>query len=81
MTVQVARDVGTLWATLQPPADCTLAQRESLLLEVATASAVAHATWKSEQESVAQVLPCCSTLDMQLYVAHYPAYCFHLLSC
>ena len=53
--MQVARDVGTLWATLQPPSDCSPAQREGLLLEVATASAAAHATWQSEQDSVVQV--------------------------
>ena len=48
--VQVARDLGTLWATLQPPTDCTPAQRESLLLDVATASAAAHSAWQSEQD-------------------------------
>ena len=53
--VQVARDVGTLWATLQPPSDCTTAQREALLLEVATASAAAHSTWKADQDSLLQV--------------------------
>lgn len=47
--------MGTLWATLQPPSDCTPAQRESLLLEVATASAAAHSTWKADQDSLLQV--------------------------
>ncbi|DBB16654.1 TPA: hypothetical protein ACH3X3_014907 [Trebouxia sp. C0006] len=47
---QVARDLGTLWATLQPPQDCTPPQRESLLLDVATASAAAHSAWLSEQD-------------------------------
>ena len=46
---QVARDVGTLWATLQAPSVCTPAQREGLLLEVATASAAAHSTWKAQE--------------------------------
>ncbi|KAL3143003.1 hypothetical protein ABBQ38_003282 [Trebouxia sp. C0009 RCD-2024] len=55
LTQVVARDVGTLWATLQPPSDCTPAQRESLLLEVATASAAAHSTWKADQDSLLQV--------------------------
>ena len=54
-TSQVARDVGTLWATLQPPSDCTPAQREGLLLEVATASAAAHSTWKAEEDCLLQV--------------------------
>lgn len=53
--MQVARDVGTLWATLQPPSDCTPAQREGLLLEVATASAVAHSSWQADQEAALQV--------------------------
>ena len=47
--------MGTLWATLQPPSDCTTAQREALLLEVATASATAHSTWKADQDSLLQV--------------------------
>ncbi|DBA70834.1 TPA: hypothetical protein ACH3X2_011607 [Trebouxia sp. C0005] len=47
---QVAHDLGTLWATLQPPKDCTPPQRESLLLDVATASAAAHSALRSEQD-------------------------------
>ena len=53
--VQVARDLGTLWATLQPPTDCTPPQRESLLLDVATASAAAHYAWQSEQDLLSKV--------------------------
>lgn len=53
--LQVARDVGTLWTTLQPPSDCSPSDRQGLLLEVATASAAAHAAWQSEQAVKAQV--------------------------
>ncbi len=53
--VQVARDLGTLWATLQPPTDCTPPQRESLLLDVATSSAAAHSAWRSEQDVLSKV--------------------------
>ncbi len=53
--VQVARDLGTLWATLQPPTDCTPPQRETLLLDVATASAAAHSAWQSEQDLLSKV--------------------------
>ena len=53
--VQVARDLGTLWATLQPPQDCTPPQRESLLLDVATASAAAHSAWQSVQDLLSKV--------------------------
>lgn len=56
VAMQVARDLGTLWATLQPPSDCSPQQREALLLDVVTASAAAHATWQSEQDSVTQVV-------------------------
>lgn len=53
--LQVARDLGTLWATLQPPSDCSPSDRQALLLEVATASAAAHAAWQSEQAAKTQV--------------------------
>lgn len=53
--MQVARDLGTLWTTLQPPSDCTPSDREALLLEVATASAGAHAAWQSEQAVTSEV--------------------------
>lgn len=53
--VQVAHDLGTLWATLQPPKDCTPPQRESLLLDVATASAAAHSALRSEQDLLSKV--------------------------
>lgn len=65
--MQVARDLGTLWTTLQPPSDCTPSDREALLLEVATASAGAHAAWQSEQAVTSEVhsltLPAAATLN------------------
>ena len=54
--LQVARDLGTLWTTLQPPSDCSPSEKEALLVEVATASAAAHAAWQAEEDAKSQVI-------------------------
>ena len=83
--MQVARDLGTLWTTLQPPSECTPSDREALLLEVATASAGAHAAWQSEHAVTSQVhslkLPAAANLKQaSTSSAGQPHSCL-LLSC
>lgn len=55
LVLQVARDLGTLWTTLQPPSECSPSDRHALLLEVASASAAAHAAWQAEEAIKSQV--------------------------
>ena len=66
--LQVSRDLSTLWATLQPPSECSSQQREGLLLEVAIASAAAHATWQAQQHALTQVHLHCVRKVREVYI-------------